>query len=239
MASYLSVKSKRKDFEEVYDDFSDFSLSSPARKIRRLDAELPPIMEEEEPMIPPVFDQHIPEEQPRAPVVIEELPPAPLNEERALVLYKPMAAPFLQSPTTSGLSFKVHTQLIPGFNDQMFWSGPSELIRNAENEERERSNNCMAVVPWTPSSIPTGEAMGVSAPGNNLSEVMEAETAEATSMEVEDESNSFFSQGETGGSAADAVMVADRSESPQQQWPQHCMTAQLSRNSSTPVMWSW
>lgn len=30
------MKMKRKDIEEVNDDFSDFSLSSPARKIRRL-----------------------------------------------------------------------------------------------------------------------------------------------------------------------------------------------------------
>lgn len=46
-----TMKKKRKEVEEldqVNDDFSDFSLSSPARKIRRLDAHLPPIMEEEE-----------------------------------------------------------------------------------------------------------------------------------------------------------------------------------------------
>lgn len=36
MAGYLSMKMKRKDLEEVNDEFSDFSLSSPARKIRRL-----------------------------------------------------------------------------------------------------------------------------------------------------------------------------------------------------------
>lgn len=36
MAGFLSVKMKRKDLEEVNDDFSEFSLSSPARKIRRL-----------------------------------------------------------------------------------------------------------------------------------------------------------------------------------------------------------
>lgn len=36
MATLLSGKMKRKDWEEVSDEFSDFSLSSPARKIRRL-----------------------------------------------------------------------------------------------------------------------------------------------------------------------------------------------------------
>ncbi|XP_068643840.1 uncharacterized protein [Aristolochia californica] len=242
MASFLSVKSKRKDLEEVYDDFSDFSLSSPARKIRRLDAELPPIMEEEEHMIPPVFEQPMPEEQPRAFVVLEEMPPPPSNEEeRALVVYKPVNAPYLQSPTTSGLSFKVLTELIP---DQMFWSGWSghpEVIKDAENEERETSKRCLAVVPWTPSNIPTGQAIEDPASTNTISERMEAEAGEATSMEVEDENNSFFVQGRAGGSTggAETVMVLDRTENPQQQWQQHCMAAQLPPNTTTPVMWSW
>lgn len=33
---FLPMKLKRKDLDQVNDDFSDFSLSSPARKIRRL-----------------------------------------------------------------------------------------------------------------------------------------------------------------------------------------------------------
>lgn len=32
----MKKKMKRKDLDQVNDDFSDFSLSSPARKIRRL-----------------------------------------------------------------------------------------------------------------------------------------------------------------------------------------------------------
>ncbi|KAL5725893.1 hypothetical protein ACHQM5_008980 [Ranunculus cassubicifolius] len=36
MAEFLSKKMKRKELEEVYDEFSDFSLSSPATKIRIL-----------------------------------------------------------------------------------------------------------------------------------------------------------------------------------------------------------
>lgn len=36
MAGFGLMKTKRKDLEEVYDEFSEFSLNSPARKIRRL-----------------------------------------------------------------------------------------------------------------------------------------------------------------------------------------------------------
>ncbi|RRT46139.1 hypothetical protein B296_00022640 [Ensete ventricosum] len=36
MTGFWHGKLKRKDLEEVYDDFAEFSLSSPARKIRRL-----------------------------------------------------------------------------------------------------------------------------------------------------------------------------------------------------------
>ncbi|KAE8657966.1 hypothetical protein F3Y22_tig00116976pilonHSYRG00207 [Hibiscus syriacus] len=43
----LIGKFKRKNIDQVNDDFSDFSLSSPATKIRRLDADLPPIIEED------------------------------------------------------------------------------------------------------------------------------------------------------------------------------------------------
>ncbi|CAH8363214.1 unnamed protein product [Eruca vesicaria subsp. sativa] len=72
MAGYdcVPMKMKRKEIDRVNDDFSDFSLSSPAKKIRRLDLDLPPIKEEE--------------------VVMEEhVSPPPENEERAIVLFKP------------------------------------------------------------------------------------------------------------------------------------------------------
>ncbi|KAK9098313.1 hypothetical protein Syun_025358 [Stephania yunnanensis] len=58
------MKMKRKDLEEVVDDFTDFYLTSPARKIRRLDAELPPIMEEDEPGIPIGLRFYVPQQHP-------------------------------------------------------------------------------------------------------------------------------------------------------------------------------
>ncbi|KAG8380915.1 hypothetical protein BUALT_Bualt06G0066300 [Buddleja alternifolia] len=58
MENYLPMKLKRKDLEDVNDDFSDFSLFSPARKIRRLDFELPPIIEDEECEIAVAFESN-------------------------------------------------------------------------------------------------------------------------------------------------------------------------------------
>ncbi|CAA6671177.1 unnamed protein product [Spirodela intermedia] len=123
MDGYVPAKMKRKDLEEVYDEFSEFSLSSPARKIRRLDTELPPIMEEEElPAGPPTaFGRPLTKEDP-----LQDISPqlaarssggyessAPLNEERALVLYKPVRSrrPF-DSRQPSNVFLKVDPDVI-------------------------------------------------------------------------------------------------------------------------------
>ncbi|KAG8386752.1 hypothetical protein BUALT_Bualt03G0181700 [Buddleja alternifolia] len=63
MENYLLMKLKRKDLEDVNDDFSNFSLSSPVRKILRLDSELPPIFEDEECEIHVAFEQALTGEQ--------------------------------------------------------------------------------------------------------------------------------------------------------------------------------
>ncbi|KAG8373937.1 hypothetical protein BUALT_Bualt11G0077100 [Buddleja alternifolia] len=118
MEDYLAMKLKRKDLEDVNDDFSDFSLSSPARKIRRLDSELPPIIEDEECDIPLVFEQSVPQEQ-RFGVRIEELPDLPENEERAIVIFSP-PNPRLQSP--SNFSVSVDPHLISGFRSKYKWT---------------------------------------------------------------------------------------------------------------------
>lgn len=59
------------------------------------DAELPPIMEEEE-------------------AAVEDLELSPNNEEMAIVLFKPVNAPFIQR-SPSNLSFSVDSELISGF----------------------------------------------------------------------------------------------------------------------------
>eukprot|EP00268_Persea_americana_P029584 TRINITY_DN28618_c0_g1_i1.p1 TRINITY_DN28618_c0_g1~~TRINITY_DN28618_c0_g1_i1.p1 ORF type:complete len:234 (+),score=63.24 TRINITY_DN28618_c0_g1_i1:241-942(+) len=233
MAGFLSVKMKRKDLEEVNDDFSEFSLSSPARKIRRLDAELPPIMEEEEPAISITRDQQL-----VAPV--EEPVPYTLNEERALVLYKPVNAQLLQSSSSSNLSFRVNTDLIPGLKNQVIRRGCAnampELMRDEDNEVA-KTASCLAVVPWAPPQyqhqVATTLGTGVSGMGTGLSEPMEAEATDVSSMEVEEENVPMVVDGlrkaPTGMGEGEGL----------QQWQQHCMTLQLPQNASTPIMWTW
>lgn len=213
--------------EEVYDEFSEFSLNSPARKIRRLDAELPPIMEEEEPSFSAQFGQKMPlTEQTNCSSMtgivagmVEGEPSFPSNEERALVLYKPVDNPLVMSPT----SFRVRPDLIDGLKNQVFWSGhprpvtieevPMDYIANA-------SGNSLAVIPWVrtqdssePRTRDSSKPMGVI-----VEEPMEADDQGGASMEVEED------------------RLQDEGS---HQWPQHCMTPQIPQNSSTPIMWSW
>ncbi|KAF9617532.1 hypothetical protein IFM89_037344 [Coptis chinensis] len=222
-----SLKMKRKELEDVYDDFSDFSLSSPARKIRRLDADLPPIMEEEDQLGIPV-DIEMPTVSRQ---IIEQ---EPLNEERALVLYKPVNTSPLQ---LSDLSITVNGDLFPGLKNGSFWSGYSGLFKTGENQtepmgKNAGTNNCLAVVPWVSNKLP-------SAPGTDsgavteLSEPMEAEDVEV--MEIEDDSNKMTSEEQAGNTNAWGV-----AEGLQQWQQQHCMTPQLPPSTATPpVMWSW
>ena len=44
--------------------------------------------------------------------MVDAEPPFPLDEERALVLYKPVDNPFVLSPISPDLSFRVHSDLL-------------------------------------------------------------------------------------------------------------------------------
>lgn len=213
MAGFMSTKAKRKDFEEVYDEFSEFSLYSPARKIRRLDAELPPIMEEEDQAVPLLM----PEELAVSEMVDAE--PPPLNEERALVLYKPMNSPLILSHSPTNLSFRVNPDLVDGLKNQAFWAGNHSL-----DDKAGVANSSLAVVPWVPAQAPL--AINLGSRGMNVEEPMEAEEVGGASMEVEE------SKQQAGGQAGG---VADGF----QQWQQHCMIPQPPQNATTPIMWSW
>ncbi|KAK5834698.1 DBH-like monooxygenase protein 2 [Gossypium arboreum] len=129
----LIGKLKRKDIDQVNDDFSDFSLSSPATKIRRLDADLPPIIEEDS---------------------------LPENHEKAIVLFNPNPlhlhdTPPLSSPPST-LSFSFDSHLLSGFKDQILRAAD---MKSAETEENKMENEgCLAVVPWVPSQIASVES---------------------------------------------------------------------------------
>ncbi|KAK8595810.1 hypothetical protein V6N13_000497 [Hibiscus sabdariffa] len=128
----LIGKLKRKDIDQINDDFSDFSLSSPATKIRRLDADLPPIIEEDS---------------------------FPENHERAIVLFNPN--PLLldpnQAPPPPTPFFSLRSDLISGFKNQLLRA--TDTISAESEESKKESEGCLAVVPWVPSQIPSVESI--------------------------------------------------------------------------------
>ncbi|KAK6126634.1 hypothetical protein DH2020_039620 [Rehmannia glutinosa] len=184
MDGYFSLKLKRKDLEDVNDDFSDFSLSSPARKIRRLDAELPPIIEEEECETPIAFEHTMLHEQSfvndsSGGIKIEELPNVPSNEEKAIVLFKPLtllqsAVPFqLHSVCQSSSYFGAQKKLFHLSSsyisyvviDQVTWSSQPNSWRPADDEAAENNNSRWEKKKWAlkmESSKGVNEAGGMS-----------------------------------------------------------------------------
>ncbi|GMY35142.1 hypothetical protein FCV25MIE_30384 [Fagus crenata] len=224
----MMKKMKRKDLEldEFSDDFSDFSLSSPARKIRRLDAELPPIMEEEEAEIGVVEEAKAVENED---LELLSAPPIPNNEEKAIVLFKHVNAPFLQH-SPSNLSFSVDCHIISGFKkNQFFESSQFGPKKSAEEEEESNvgTNDCLAVVPWIPSQFPPMPATQSEGP-----ELMDAEETGVSTMDIEEDNNAGMEQVHTN------VNVGGGGSEGLHQWQQqHCLYPQFPQNTSTPITW--
>ncbi|KAI3447305.1 hypothetical protein Pfo_003970 [Paulownia fortunei] len=238
MEGYYPLKLKRKDLEDVNDDFSDFSLSSPARKIRRLDAELPPIIEEEECEIPIAFEHSLLQEQSfgsnsSGGLKIEELPSVPSNEEKAIVLFKPInTTPLLHSP--SNFSVSVDPHLISVFKNQVPWSSQSNSWRIADDEAAENNNTgsgnrSLAVVPWVPSRL--SSALAAEFPSQiDYSEMMDAQEVEEEKMDVEDGTGTEQRNvNEAGGMSL--------SEGFHQWQQQHCLIPQPPHNTTAPIVW--
>ncbi|XP_074273702.1 uncharacterized protein LOC141597225 isoform X2 [Silene latifolia] len=233
---YSVLKAKRKELEEFNDDFSEFSLSSPARKIRRLDVELPPIVEEEDTNVPMSYEQVIPSnvivdgisDQLEIPD-IEDLPPVPENKEKAIVLFKPMSTP----PSYSGSTFSIDPDLIASFKNQAFWRVNVNAVQpNSKDEdltdgEKLEESSCRAVVPWVPSQqlIFKPEVLESQA---EESDAMDAEEPEVTTMEIEN----------AGGQTSDSYRLSRVTEGMPSQWQQqHCTIPQPLENKPTPVVW--
>ncbi|CAL9065413.1 uncharacterized protein LOC103968399 [Musa acuminata AAA Group] len=225
MAGFWQRKVKRKDFEEVYDEFAEVSLSSPPPKIRRLDSELTPIVEEVEPAFTPASNQHQSQGIVSANVssMNEAMPAIPSNnEERAIVLYKPVEAPLILSSDRTNVSLQISSDLIHGLRNHIFKPGNQSF-----DEKTDVDSSCLAVVPWVPSEA----AMSVDGSGGYKSqsklpqEPMASAEAEAESMEVEEAREQAITYGESSEGF--------------QQWWQHCMTPRLLPTMSSPMMWSW
>ncbi|VVA99099.1 unnamed protein product [Arabis nemorensis] len=202
MAGYdcLPMKMKRKDIDRVNDDFSDFSLSSPARKIRRLDLDLPPIMEE------------------------EEIQSAPVNEERAIVLFKP---PQHHCQPSSGQLF-VDRNLISGFKNRFLQNA---ALDDDLYDEDDKTNKHQAIVCWNPSQFQFLESTGT---------IKESHEPEIVELDGEDtmmeEAAMDVDEGNSGSaSLPQQQQLAEGSYQWQQQL--HCMVPQLPQTNSTPISW--
>ncbi|XP_057545480.1 uncharacterized protein LOC130824470 isoform X2 [Amaranthus tricolor] len=185
MENYTEIKLKRKDLEEFNYDFSDFSLSAPARKIRRLDVDLSPLMEEEAD-VQMGLEQGLPERtvinglgNRLKPVIVEELPSVPENDEKAIVLFQPTN----NNPLVCSQGmFSVDANLISCFKNQVFWGSKLNSSRlKDEDDDNVQDDVCKAVIPWVPSHTlnPLPEIQ------TEVSDSMEADEIEASTMEIE------------------------------------------------------
>nr|KYP67542.1 hypothetical protein KK1_023885 [Cajanus cajan] len=179
----------------------DFPLASPATKIRRLDADLPPIVEE------------------------EESSPLPLpNEERALVLFKPL----LHSPSSYSLTLDPH--LISGIrNNQFLWSKQCDHVTGSQS--REKDNDELALVPWVPSpsykfSNADDSDNSANAELMEADEVEEGEGAASMMMDIEQEN-----EAKTSTSTIQYPGITEG-------FQQHCLLPQLPHTTSTPITWT-
>ncbi|XP_010557645.1 PREDICTED: uncharacterized protein LOC104826579 [Tarenaya hassleriana] len=216
----LPLRMKRKDIDRVNDDFSDFTLSSQARKIRRLDVDLPPIMEEDEAQMGMAM----------AKPVTEELNPEPMNEERAIVVYKP-----LQAHQSYCGNLHVDTDLISGFKNKFLRAGYYNDARLAYDDcDENPSNNCRAVVPYIPSQFPVTKSAEPFQQPHELEITEVDETGEDVMME---EATMEIKEGSNSSMPLPQEPEFKHWQQQQQQQP-HCMIPQLPQTNSTPISWS-
>ncbi|KAI4376400.1 hypothetical protein MLD38_014168 [Melastoma candidum] len=224
-----AARLKRKDIDRVNDEFSDFSLSSPATKIRRLDVELSTIVEVDE------SDRSLPamSGSMKAGEELEMDSPSAVNEERAIVLFRPVNVHLLRYRSPSTFSVAVDSELISGFKSEFPWSNRSSggnfFVDEVADDDRDGSNeSCTTVVPWVPSQFPLAPRVEIID-----SEVMETEDAGGEgAMEVE----------EDNPNPSEVVEGVDQNRGsyggfhPWQQ-QQHCLIPQLSQTVSNPIVW--
>ncbi|XP_064986772.1 uncharacterized protein LOC135625642 [Musa acuminata AAA Group] len=229
MAGFSTGRAKRKEPEEVYDDFSYFSLSSPAAKIRRLDADMFPMIEENEATTMTRFKQQLPIEQISTttygmpdirPVTVHSIAACPPNEKGAFVYDSAEATPFL-SPVGPNVSFRVSSDLIRGIKNHVFKLQDQTMAKM--DDKIPVSNNCLALVPWVPPQATVGayEYAGSQSGSQPSQEPMEAEEAGAAPMAVEENREQTVT-----GINVDVI----------QQWQQHCMAPEFLRNTPSRLM---
>lgn len=160
----------------------------------------------------------------------------PSNDERAIVLFKPMNTSFMQS-APSNLSVSVDSDIISGFKSQLLGSNQSDRVKLSEEEAMEdRKDDRLAVIPWVPSQLPPASATGV-AEADALDMMEEAEEMEAATMDVEEDNNSNASTEQVQPNIHIYGGIAGSDGLHQWQQQHHCMVPQLPQNTSTPITW--
>ncbi|KAL6629173.1 hypothetical protein ACP70R_028938 [Stipagrostis hirtigluma subsp. patula] len=222
---------KRKELEQVVDGLSDFSLSGPAAKSRRLvDPGLPPIMEEEPLALSTALKHETLGEEANTGVSMPSVEdmmegtvsPHVSSDDMALVLYKQVDNPLLVGPGISSSSFIVSSDLIHCLKNRAFNQGN---YHEPEDKSPERSNS-LALIPWAPPQITIRPDWAAFEPENtqNFEVPMESVETEVTSMDIEE--------------TPEAMAVIFDGENLLHQWQQHCMTPPSLPNPSSHVMWS-
>ncbi|XP_076955864.1 uncharacterized protein LOC143630850 [Bidens hawaiensis] len=217
---------KRKDAGEVNDEFYyDFTLSSPALKIRRLDTELAPIINEQDISNSVEFGQS----GESCPIAID----VPVNEERAIVLFNPnnnmhlihSPIPFSISPDSNFLS---------RFKNPVIWSNRSDTpepladeTQKLDDDDSGMTNGCLAVVPWVPS-----QSQHLPAPEFEARDAQVPDMMDSDAMDVEDNCSTqqMLKQYNHNNVAASGSQEW-------KQWQQHCMIQHPPSNFVTPVTW--
>lgn len=241
MAVYMAKMMKRKDIEYHSDDFS---LFSPATKIRRLDAYHPPIIGEDVPDFPSWI------RNPAANVgvdnlasnirrtgsssqVMVDMPATSENVDRSIVLSNPTTTPLPLSPSR----FSIDSDILSGIKKDIHRSNHSILVKSAEDQEEEGRKNarCLAVIPWNPplQQFPfttAGNMQGA------MSELVEddQQIGEATTMDIEEDNTATeYSQQQQYSQMNENLIQWQL-----QQQQHHCMMIQQAPQSSSapPLM---
>ncbi|CAD6224368.1 unnamed protein product [Miscanthus lutarioriparius] len=243
---------KRKGEEAPWFDVDGVPV--PATKIRRLDADVPPV---EAAVGVPLVEPGV--SVTPQPFVVGDLrmsgnvePPAAaigvaapaVNEERAIVVYQPAEAArnLLHGPLRPGASLRVSPDWIHGLKSTMLQEA-SNYRALFEEMAAGDDNLSLAMVPWAPAKA---HAQAASSSTSAADEMMDADQdGDGASMEVEHGVEGQTAPPAGGALQGEAFHHNYHQQQQQHQWPaQHCVASpqlQLPASSyqPSPVTWSW